>query len=301
MLKFISTICFSLFFAIGIFSQTAKQTETVIWQKYQIPDNEISVFLPKMPVVTQWVDVCTETETKIYWAYAEEIVYQVRISSKFKKGNRGTCEEKRNFGEEIFAQRINQIKRSSDSTDEIKLIQNKKEVTKINDKTFDYWIFNDLVNDKWVELGIAHRADVKPNEERFIKSLEFTENPTGIVIGDGAEKTLGDETAENAKNVSDKSDSNSGAEKTEPMIIISKPRAYYTEAARQSQTQGTVMLRVTFLASGGIGSVSVVKELTNGLTEQAIAAANKMVFLPQKVKGVNVSVTKQVQYSFTIY
>jgi TonB family protein len=65
--------------------------------------------------------------------------------------------------------------------------------------------------------------------------------------------------------------------------------------------QGTVALRVVFTASGQIGSVSPVKGLSDGLTEQAIAAAKEIKFEPAKKNGVPQTVTKQVQYSFTIY
>ncbi|MGI8884213.1 MAG: energy transducer TonB [Pyrinomonadaceae bacterium] len=88
---------------------------------------------------------------------------------------------------------------------------------------------------------------------------------------------------------------------TQAMKIVSKPRANYTDAARQNQVQGTVTLRVTFLPSGQIGSISPVSGLPYGLTEQAIAAARSIKFEPQMVNGSPVGVTKQVQYSFTIY
>lgn len=88
---------------------------------------------------------------------------------------------------------------------------------------------------------------------------------------------------------------------TVAMKILAKPRANYTDAARQNQVQGTVTLRVTFLANGSIGSISPVSGLPNGLTEQAIAAARGIRFEPAKVNGVAQTVTKQVQYSFTLY
>lgn len=88
---------------------------------------------------------------------------------------------------------------------------------------------------------------------------------------------------------------------TTAMRITSKPRANYTDAARQNQVQGIVTLRVTFLANGQIGSISPVSGLPYGLTEQAIAAARNIRFEPQQVNGVAKAVTKQVQYSFTIY
>jgi len=88
---------------------------------------------------------------------------------------------------------------------------------------------------------------------------------------------------------------------TQAMKINSKPRPGYTDAARTNNIQGTVILRVTFLGSGSIGSISAVKGLPNGLTEQAIAAARRISFEPQKRDGIGVTVTKQIEYSFSIY
>ncbi len=88
---------------------------------------------------------------------------------------------------------------------------------------------------------------------------------------------------------------------TVPISITSKPRPNYTDAARTNQVQGTVTLRVTFLPSGQIGSISPVNGLPFGLTEQAIAAARNIRFEPAKKNGVPYAVTKQVQYNFTLY
>lgn len=88
---------------------------------------------------------------------------------------------------------------------------------------------------------------------------------------------------------------------TQPLKILSKPRPGYTDAARQNNVQGTVILRVTFLGSGQVGSISAVKGLPYGLTEQAIAAARRMTFEPAKRDGIGQSVTRQVEYTFSIY
>jgi TonB family protein len=88
---------------------------------------------------------------------------------------------------------------------------------------------------------------------------------------------------------------------TQGVKILSKPRPGYTDAARQAYVQGSVILRVTFLASGQIGGVSAVTGLPNGLTEQAIAAAHRIVFEPAMLNGVPQSVTKQIEYTFSIY
>jgi len=88
---------------------------------------------------------------------------------------------------------------------------------------------------------------------------------------------------------------------TIPFRIISKPRPGYTDAARQNQVTGVVRLKVTFLASGAIGSIAPVSGLPYGLTEQAISAARQIKFEPQKKNGSAVAVTKTIEYSFSIY
>lgn len=88
---------------------------------------------------------------------------------------------------------------------------------------------------------------------------------------------------------------------TVAMKILSKPRAIYTEAARKNERSGTVTLRVSFMANGSIGNIVVVSGLPDGLTEQAIAAAKTIQFEPAKKNGSPVSVTRQVQYTFTMY
>jgi TonB family protein len=88
---------------------------------------------------------------------------------------------------------------------------------------------------------------------------------------------------------------------TSALQITSKPRPGYTDAARQNNIQGTVILRVTFLGSGQIGSISTVKGLPNGLTEQAIAAARRISFIPKKIDGIGQTVTRQIEYTFSIY
>lgn len=83
--------------------------------------------------------------------------------------------------------------------------------------------------------------------------------------------------------------------------IVAKPRANYTDPARQNQVQGTVSLRVVFQANGQIGGISSISGLPYGLTEQAIAAARQIRFEPAMKNGVPYTVSKTVQYSFTIY
>lgn len=83
--------------------------------------------------------------------------------------------------------------------------------------------------------------------------------------------------------------------------ILGKPRATYTDFARLYGISGKVILRVPFLADGTIGEIAVISKLPFGLTQQSIEAARGIQFEPAVSKGNPYSVTKPVEYSFTIY
>jgi protein TonB len=88
---------------------------------------------------------------------------------------------------------------------------------------------------------------------------------------------------------------------TQKVRIISKPKAPYTDAARQNNVQGSVTLKIVFLASGQVGSVTAVTRLPYGLTENAIAAAKQIKFEPAKRDGVPYTTSMTFQYGFNIY
>jgi len=83
--------------------------------------------------------------------------------------------------------------------------------------------------------------------------------------------------------------------------LLARPKAQYTDAARQNNVQGTVVLRVILSADGSVGSISAIRGLPNGLTEQAIAAARGIRFVPAKKDGRPVSVAVTVEYNFSVY
>ena len=100
------------------------------------------------------------------------------------------------------------------------------------------------------------------------------------------------------------SGSGSGREKAAEntdLRILSKVRPVYTDLARHYNLTGTTLLRVTFLADGNIGDVSVVKPIPLGLTENAIRAAKLMKFEPPRRNGLAYTVNKIVQYNFNLF
>lgn len=85
-----------------------------------------------------------------------------------------------------------------------------------------------------------------------------------------------------------------------PVEIVEKPKASYPKD-QNVEAQGTVTLRVEFLSNAKIGRINVIKGLPHGLTEQAIAAARKIVFKPAIKDCEAIAVFIPASYSFTHY
>lgn len=91
------------------------------------------------------------------------------------------------------------------------------------------------------------------------------------------------------------------AKVTSGIKISSKPKSLYTDLARFYQISGKVVLRVTFMANGTIGAITPISKLPFGLTQQAVIAARGIQFEPALREGVPYSVSRPVEYTFTIY
>lgn len=86
-----------------------------------------------------------------------------------------------------------------------------------------------------------------------------------------------------------------------PIKFDFKPGANYTDLARFYGLMGTTAFNVELLANGKIGKITPLKRIPFGLTTAAINAIKRIKFQPAMRDGVAVSVTKQLQYSFTLY
>ena len=65
-----------------------------------------------------------------------------------------------------------------------------------------------------------------------------------------------------------------------PVEITSRPEPIYTDEARASKTEGTVILQVTFYRDGRVIIEHIVQKLPNGLTNAAVKAARGIRFHP---------------------
>ena len=83
--------------------------------------------------------------------------------------------------------------------------------------------------------------------------------------------------------------------------LLMRPEPSYTETARQHQVTGTVKLKAVFSANGGVHIIQVESSLPDGLTERAVAAAEKMKFIPAAKNGKLVATSQQLEYYFNLY
>jgi TonB family protein len=83
--------------------------------------------------------------------------------------------------------------------------------------------------------------------------------------------------------------------------ILYREKAQYTKEAKDNKVEGTVVLSAVFGADGQIGDIRVIRGLPDGLTENAITAANKIRFEPAMKNGQPVSVRGSIEFTFSLY
>jgi TonB family protein len=275
-------------------SQAEHNTAPILWERYKISEKQLSIEFPKMPVVIVRGVGCSDSEKTSYFAYAAEAAYELTIVSKPKQRNQVNCKNVKTFNEGLLTSRLAEI-RSQGGFDEASGFEDGRQVYRFSGKTGTRWLYSDIKNNRWIEVAVARREDVESKDQRFFGSLKFTAD-RGQEIGIGAETTLGDEGVELTPNPLTVQDPNK-----DRINVVARPLAMYTDQARKANVQGTVVLRIEFLANGCIGNIEVIKGLPEGLTENAVAAAKKVVFLPTRVRGKKVNTTLTLQYGFSIY
>jgi TonB family protein len=294
------------------FSQIENYSIPAKWELYSVADKKVSVQMPRLPVLIEQMNLCRSEGSVDYAAYNDGVVYILKIVSKMDTSV--YCRQKKKFDEENFLERAQYLKGILKEATEGGNTASNQEVIKLTGNNRVTKLFNDYANKRWFELSVLGADESRESVKNFLNSLKFDDASAGIEIGNGADRVYGDDTAifeelpagnaaaNGGKNVSAKRMVVKIDDKSEAALTIAlKQRAMYTEAARQKQVQGKVVLRVTFQANGAIGEITPISELSHGLTEAAIAAARKIVFIPAQKDGVRYSVTKPVEYTFTIY
>ena len=302
MIKPSMAVLISLLLVSAVLPQTSTDAP-VDWTAYKIGDHKLSISFPKLPIRFSHSDWCNEKRTEYFTAYADEVVYTLMVVQREKPNFALSCTSSSKFGRETLNGRRAELEKNG-----AKLVAGEPTELWSNttaSRNSKVWIFDELKKSRWIELTVTGRGEFTKAED-FVRSLSHSPGSDILEVGDGSNQTLGDRGVDSnvtAPSPTPKAprDSNEKQDGSEPLTIIWKVKAQYTDAARRNGEKGTVTLRVSFLANGGIGSIQVNQGLKYGLTEQAIAAAKKMVFLPQRFKGITVTTSRPVSFTFNIY
>ena len=183
-------------------------------------------------------------------------------------------------------------------------------IRQVKAKTDDYFLVKQYFNSKThiYILTAASRTGENPTTKRFLDSLVFkpdtNEKPdVNAVLFSSLKITPIDLT--NAKVDKNVKPTNNATGQTQDdslrLLIVSRSRVSYTEAARMRQVKGVVQLRPTFSDDGFIHKIEILKPLPEGLLRQAVFAALRIKFLPEEKAKKPVSTTRIIEYSFSIY
>ena len=138
---------------------------------------------------------------------------------------------------------------------------------------------------RFVAMG---REGGRASVEQFFSSLKLGKNLEGTAVSESGQTPID----------SDVGDIYSGRDVDVKARLLAKPEARYTADARKYEISGVVVLKVLFARNGTVVNISVISGLPYGLTEQAIAAARKIKFIPAMKEGRPVSMWMQLEYRF---
>lgn len=92
-----------------------------------------------------------------------------------------------------------------------------------------------------------------------------------------------------------------GSEVSTKARVLQKPEPTYTQAARENQVTGTVVLRGIFAGDGKVRLLHPLAGLPHGLTGNAMKAARQIKFIPATKDGRPVSMWVEIQYNFHLF
>lgn len=269
------------------------------WARYSIKGGEFSVLLPTTPAMTTYevrVDPFSKNRVRhIVSAYSQGVVYAVFVS-----------ERKLSLEEFISASRYSS---PNDSKRDVKVGSfSGKEYTFQDADTRRVTQY--FITKRYIYSFIAHGSSLGNPDvgiPRFFESISFQPTSTDISIVDGsgeqppASAPAPTPTPTAATTATSDHRIVSPKETSTKAKVITKPEPTYTEDARRNQLTGTVVLRAVFSSSGAVTNIRAVSGLPYGLTDNAIAAARQIRFIPAIKDGHFVSMYIQLEYNFNLY
>jgi TonB family protein len=264
-----------------------KQAELSAWKQYTVLGERFSVRLPTMPAMTTYNTLIWELRktrrSRELGAYADGAVYSISVLENITR---------QSLGDFILEQnrRRNQWDLSTETPVTLGDVAGKQysSADKTQRRTAQFFATEGRLYQFSVHGNLAADEAVK----QFFSSIVFGKKAEGIDIKEGEGTPFGNPTCDEIV---------AGKQADTKVKLVMKPEPSYTEAARQHQVVGTVILKVVFACNGSVEDISAVKELPQGLTEQAIAAARKIKYIPAVKDGKFASLRMQLEYNFNLY
>ena len=254
------------------------------WKRYTVSPQEFSVVLPTVPAMTTSTRFLYPSGKKrqeiLLGAYADGLVYQVAVFENVPQKSL----------DEFVAEQTAAWKVDLASAHNI-------EIGGIPGKEFSFPARGGsarffATNRRLYHFSVGGATSDDPRVKYFLESIVLGKKQDGFIVTDGPGIPYNQDTGETPV---------SGKDVDQKARLAQKPEPVYTEAARQNQVVGTVVLKVVFTSSGNVSDIRIVSGLPFGLTENAVAAAKKIKFYPAMKDGKRVSMWMQLEYNFNLY
>ena len=263
------------------------------WDRYKLSDGEFSVLLPTLPAMSSY-QVQMENPAKsplrhLIGCYADGVAYAIYAFDK-KQSLESFINEYNHSEAKILKQELN-----------VNEVRGKEYAFRNEELTgrTDYFVTDRHIYIFQGEGSFLGDADA--GITKFFESIKFEESKDAAIILDGAGTPWAPTSALVATSVPPSVQIFSAKQVTRKVLVITKPEPTYTEVARRRSTAGTVVIRCVFRSTGVVSDLHVISGLDDGLTENALAAAKQIKFIPAINEGHFVSMWMELQYNFNLY
>lgn len=263
------------------------QTTPSQWQRYTVKNEQFSVALPERPTVdktfvfTEFKDERLETSLARFY---DGVLYVIVVfeNRSPKQSLDSFIKDRARSGHPYNTKSAKKLTLDGVSGKAFSLqgIDGAVQFFSKGDRLFQFAAYNAVPDDVRVtkffsSISLANNNDSIEVSETALPPVTSATNPPGKVF-----------TPQQVD------------QKFKPILMA---HAQYTELARQNQAKGTVILQCILGADGTITSIQVVTGLPFGLTENAIAAASKLKFIPAMKDGKYVSVSTRHIFNFDLF
>ena len=290
-MKFPLTACIVLVFALTALGQApepqVKQAELSTWKTYTVKDERVSARLPTHPALTtssRYRELLRQRLTdRMVGAYADGVVYGLYTYDNPKP---------RDSFEDFVARELDGKDGSQGRNVTAGRFAGKEYSFTHNGLPATMWFF--ALEDRLYKFTAIGAPADDPGVKQFFSSIMFDKKGE-IEVSEGPGVLLPGLPGGTSDLLL------TGKQVTAKARLVMKPEPAYTDEARQQSVAGTVVLRVVFASNGAVTNIRTVQGLPHGLTEQAIAAARKIKFIPATKDGTYVSMWMQLEYNFNLY